>query len=233
MDPAGVDLDGVEPGPAGERLQRARHLDVALRDERLVRLVGVEVGVPVPPAAVRTGVAGERLVALRDAGVEPELQAEAHAVECGPVGEEWQVERGAVPGHEDAAGEAADVTVDVGQQLRLRRRPEDDRLLAHPGDGHGEHARLPRVDPASRRVRLDVEPVERRLAGERSRDPCHRHRCERYPRPVTVHGTLRCGSMDPMPGGATRRRARVAARPRAPAVGPGRRHHRGRRRGPA
>ena len=75
VDPRRVGVDGLEAGEAGHGLERARKSERAA-DVGSEHAVGVEVGVPVPPGAVRALVAGQRIVVEHDRRIEAEVEAE-------------------------------------------------------------------------------------------------------------------------------------------------------------
>src|SRR5262249_26440071 len=91
--------------------------------------------------------------------VPPELEAEVDVGPSSPVSQEGQVERGAVPAHEDARLELLEVVVDGGQDPGLLAG-EDHVTVVLGRDRDGKHPGHSRIKTIDRGVRLDVEAVE-------------------------------------------------------------------------
>ena len=87
-----------------------------------------------------------------------QAEPERQAVERGAVGEERQVEGGAVPGGEHAGLELGEALVEVEEQLRLGAG--EHLFVAGAGEGDGDDGGDPRVEAVLGGVGFDVEPVD-------------------------------------------------------------------------
>ena len=84
-------------------------------------------------------------------------QAEVQAEQGRTLGDERQVEEGAVPGDEQPGGERGEQLVQSAQDVALVAHQH--LVAVHGGHRHREDRRAGRIEPVERRVRLDVEPV--------------------------------------------------------------------------
>ncbi len=157
VDAGAVDLDGRQADEPGDRLQRARDPQRGT-DVAAVEAVGVEVPVVVPAGPVGATVSRERCASHRDRRVVPQSEAERQPVQRGAVGQERQVEGGAVPGAQHARLELGEALVEVDEQLQLGAR--EDLFVARAGQGDGDDGGDPRVEAVLGRVGFDVEPVD-------------------------------------------------------------------------
>ncbi|MFN8016737.1 MAG: hypothetical protein U0P45_01300 [Acidimicrobiales bacterium] len=167
---------GPRPGhvlgaDADEPPDRAQRAALGAEGVRAVDAERVEVAVLVPGGAVRTGVARQRRPVHGEAPVQAQLEAERDAEDAGAVRQEREVERRAVPGGDDAGGQAGEAVVERGEDVGLVADVE--LLEATGGQGDGAHGRDGRVEAVLRVVRLDVEPVDRCLMNHPSSRTTH------------------------------------------------------------
>ena len=159
MDGLPVDLDHRETDEPGQGLETARELDSRAGvgpDVGAEELVAVDVAVPVPGAAVGALVTGE-WVAAGNGRIGPQPQPDFEVVHPGPIGDEREVEGGAVPGDDHAGTEIGQGPVEVGELAGLVAVEND--LDIDTGERDRHDPAVGRIEAVDRGVGLDVEPV--------------------------------------------------------------------------